>query len=743
VFFKTVPGSLSDPAQDDERRSFFLVFMASFALLSLANTVYGLVAQGILKPVYTLVFILSTAVVATASRSRIALLVRPVEIGLACTIIAALAIGPAREHVDSLGALPAFMLFCLYFDGRRALLASGLFSLATTAAWYGAYGHASFALADLAIVAFALFFILGFALLIARNLSRARLGSEALLLELHHRMRNSLQTLMIIGSDLGREGEAEASPGDGLVIARLLALRAVHREIARSGNIGYVRLDRALGGLSADLASLGIGSVQVVATGTLAFEKAGPLALMVAELALAKAPAASGSSWIRVWARPDEALVAVEPSRAGEGPARKAVEDWSGFRASATFQGLLAQIGGFPHEASCGPSFAFDPRVRMAGSVTPFPLAFVESVAQSRRLEGFLLGKANLGRSMLHIGRVRILALFYALALAALVLVSASSLVQGLQPRILPFGGMCITIAALVLLRMAHLRTSASLFACAFAAIMGLAAIWGTNHEHGAQLFAMHLLVLFSLYFLGKKGGAVSIGFGALVFLAWGLAFAGRQVPVASFVSLASTYMLFSLVAYFLINSQRFDLAEKDSLVLELQNRLVGYLDVLLEELRISRAGGDGAGSDQRFLSLCEAMSRAHTATTEAGSTAHVDMELALGKFLDPRVAVCVPAGGADHDEGRRLSAEKSVTVLLIVAELCGLAGSPGPRGERIRVSFESSASAASLVLVASGPPGSLPRLAAGDRALGILEARLSVSHRIVDSERYSIEFPA
>ncbi|MEI6388050.1 MAG: histidine kinase dimerization/phosphoacceptor domain -containing protein [Spirochaetota bacterium] len=640
-------------------------------------------------------------------------------------------------------------LGCLYFDGQRALLVASLFGVANTLGWYFRVGHQIYAVDDF-LVLLAIFGItLSVSWLEGRSLALSRLDTHELLQELHHRVRNMLQSLLALWhleEESGDRGEGRAILG-----SHLGALATIQSRIPSSPDFSTLDLAEVLDEVAVQVGrALGRPSpLRLRGGGKLHVSQAAPLALLAADLA-ARAANRPGTPEALLEVLADKAGVVLRIFRTGE--ARSGREE--SLKLSLIAEGLLQQLDATALSLRPGELLSF------AFKASPVGLDALSSLRGSSGLQKrqlspfveFLMGKRQLSGSWSVRRRAGSLAWVYLCVFAAFIAIEASSLAAGTGFRVPGLALLASVLVAWPILRFSGLAASAGAFGVLLAAIGTWAALWGEQSSLGIQLYVAQALFVSMLYFVGRKAAAVAMAWGVALYLAWLFFHPAHELPSLSVLFLFLTFVLFAILAYFVTVAHAKDLMVRESLVHELQHRQGSYLE-LVGDLAVNPALRADEGIN--FRRVLDALSLGHDIVTASKDLETIEISEVLEGFARSSVGLARPKSlEISMETSGSLPVEKAILLILLASELSWLLAPAGTKAGSLAgagaVSHSRLAISAAVedgqchieVSMASTEPEGFRPARLRSRSLDFLETRLGGTHLPSAAGSYLLVFP-
>jgi two-component sensor histidine kinase len=732
--------SLDIPA----RARHFIVLLLFIAALSTAVVLWAALFNSRFMPFFAAGIPLALAGAFTAWRGHYLLAVRAGELGFCALIVGALMTGVAPGFGTALAYLPLLALFCLYFDGLAALRLTMVFSALCLAGWAFLSPRLALGPQEILSIASSIAFSIGLCYLVGEDLFYAMLDKNAILAELHHRVRNTLQILHALSSVGGSAKRSEEEGRRQVLRAELRALRHVQDAIARSRDFRTLSMAGPVKALLLDLGAEGSLGLALAARveGELPVETATPVMLILTELLFARAshPAPGENIWIELIVKGGRCSLALSSFDAARRPlpALRAEDK--------ILTALISQLHATTPPRTDEDSWAisFD-----AESPTSF-LDTGEAGALAQRPGSRpgewrpVLGGKNRGRSTASLRKLRSFVFFTFFLAAVMALLTAASFLTGSPPGLVDLGLPLLAILVYLVARGGRTRLAFGLMTTGLLVLLSYSSFSGQGSRYGLQLYNAQDFVLFCLYFLGSAAGILASAWAALIYLAWFFLETGRLLPTDAFIALFAALAIFIAVAANLFRVFGRDLGAKEALALELRQRLVNNLDILYQSLDAADLPGLPRTKMKSFHFLSHAMAQAHSLVAEAVDITRVDMGEALASMVDPW-----PPEGRETaleleiDCHGWLPAEKALPTLLLVAELCDqAASSPSATGSKLLLHFRSGRSGANVLLQAVGAEGLPLELFLGNEAvLRMIETQITASERVFAPGLYSLSF--
>ncbi len=723
-----MPEKRSAPLTPDARE--FSRFEIALAAITIAEFILSAALFGIVRPLFLAAGATLFLTILFIRLGNKLFAVRFSEILFGAVILGGLFLGSGHEYGTGLYFLPFFALYCLYFDGYAAFIASVAFGSGCIALWYAANRAAAMGFSAFVLMTAAIFIIFALSFLIMRNFFLSRILADDLLGELHHRVRN---TLLIVRSLF--PGKIEASLDSAVdpfkrFRIRVAAFRNVQALIARSRDL----LQLSASDLAETVARATLGQLDMApeiiieGEGYIPLDRAGPLALLLSDW-LSEDPLLKAKSLcIALNAGSGTGRLEIRAAHAqGRGGAAEP-------KISPLAEILLRQLGADRPKADAdGLSVEFE----LAPPVTTLPPdSRIGRIVRMRKRNTFWLlfmGKAARSTSTLARSETATLALVIISMLAILIAQNLISLGSGSGLRLPGVLVALSTAPSFALLRKGKPRPAAYLFGASIIIMTSFSIFAGPDAATGYQLIATMTVSLYFIYFTGNKGGAASIAWGLAAHLAWFLFYSPKRIPLETFSVFAAAYCFFALSALLFIKNSHARLRAQESLIIDLRTRLVDFLDLIL-----ARIDGGADMAPDRFDAFVDGIGAVHTIVSESPDPASISMARALARLSEVRPCrIETRIAGIDS-----LPAEKATLVMMLVLELLG-DGTRGPRAADCGVSLTITGRRASVAVRTrpAAEQSAAPLPARGGSVLKAIENLLQASKEESDAGTYAISF--
>jgi two-component sensor histidine kinase len=726
------------------RRKALLLSVGLLFLLSISNVLVSLALGQFFRPFYAFVAFFCLIVVGLALGKRMDAAVRTMEAGLALLLVASAFFSINREHGVLISFLPAFSLFCLYFEGSRSLVVSSAFGGALCIAWYLYIGRRSFGFGPSLTYFMVLFYVQSLIFLVSSDLRYALLDSKALLQELNHRVRNLLLILRTLASQSEldpKAGEnARRSQGDenenGHLVIQVEALQAIEESLSLSSDFRQAAMAEPLAALARSTRRRRGIEVETRCTSHLPFDKAVKLILFLAGILDAESKRGAGRK-----------LVLHLETVGGRGLLNLESPDGYGFdqktwsAEDGTVAILLRQLEArvVPREDGTGFLIDFD--------ATPGPSALGKEEDEGPRFDDRFqkdtwrpfLGPRNRGRSRAHLKKARTLALYLVIESAIFGFLAAYTYLTTGRARISSLLLIGISAVTFIVLRRGLLKAAVRIFFGAGAFAVLYAVLRGPDSGRGLQLITVQMYFLFALHFLGKRSGPIATVWGIAIYAAWYFFHPAKIIPITAFQTFCISLSFFYLVSFVITQDYRKDIAENEALALHFKSSLgrsIGLLSAFPDE--------EEQEYQDRLVRHISVIAAAHFVVSGAGAVGDVEPGPAFRAYSAELRGYNQKAGIIlDIQAEGRLPAETVYYLLIATGELCTHHFGVGEGTYGLEISIAKKGSNVIFSVRRVAPDGAGSRGFADSPFLERLEARLGAKRIRGGEDEYRLRLNA